>query len=128
MLTDYRRDMSCHLTKLGASFQKLYQRSVLARGVQRYHSYFNRSYLPPTIGEDKIWHYAETAPNLSKRRRTESTLASGHVTRYSNLKCQTASHRNTQFPRKLSNSQDLFQGLTRTQKQNQAYQLKAGSS
>ncbi|KZV43166.1 hypothetical protein F511_41044 [Dorcoceras hygrometricum] len=55
MLTDYIREMSSRtspsLTQASKSGTK---RSVLARGVQRYHSRLSRNCLPPEIGEDKL--------------------------------------------------------------------------
>ncbi|KZV39890.1 hypothetical protein F511_04530 [Dorcoceras hygrometricum] len=54
MLTDYRREMSSRSTFSSSRVSKKdTKRSVLARGVQRYHSYFSRSYIPSAIGEDK---------------------------------------------------------------------------
>ncbi|KZV48145.1 beta-glucosidase 40-like [Dorcoceras hygrometricum] len=55
MLTDYRTEMSSRtspsLTQASTTCTK---RSVFERGVQHYHSYFNRRCLPPAIGEDKV--------------------------------------------------------------------------
>ncbi|KZV23148.1 nuclear matrix constituent protein 1-like protein [Dorcoceras hygrometricum] len=46
-------DVLAHLTSFKQASKSSIKQSVLARGVQRYHSYFNRSYLPSAIGEDK---------------------------------------------------------------------------
>ncbi|KZV15647.1 hypothetical protein F511_38203 [Dorcoceras hygrometricum] len=47
-------DVLAHLTSFNQASKSSTKRSVLARGVQRYHSYFNRSCLPSAIGEAKI--------------------------------------------------------------------------
>ncbi|KZV34270.1 hypothetical protein F511_38109 [Dorcoceras hygrometricum] len=55
MLTDYRRDMSSRTSpSLTQASKSSTRRSVLARGVQRYHFGFSRICLPPAIGEDKF--------------------------------------------------------------------------
>ncbi|KZV35544.1 hypothetical protein F511_18353 [Dorcoceras hygrometricum] len=46
-------DVLAHLTSFKQASKSSTKRSVLARGVHRYHSHFNRSYLPSAIGEDK---------------------------------------------------------------------------
>ncbi|KZV24210.1 F-box/FBD/LRR-repeat protein [Dorcoceras hygrometricum] len=54
MLTEYKREMSSRTSLASSKRPNVYiQRSVSARGVQRYHSYFNRSCLPSAIEEDK---------------------------------------------------------------------------
>ncbi|KZV44636.1 hypothetical protein F511_26095 [Dorcoceras hygrometricum] len=53
MLTYYTREMSSCTSPSSSKHQKaISKRSVSARGVQRYHSYFNRSCLPSAIEED----------------------------------------------------------------------------
>ncbi|KZV30942.1 polyadenylate-binding protein 2-like [Dorcoceras hygrometricum] len=47
-------DVFAHLTSFTQASKSSTKRSFLARGVQRYHSYFRRSYLPSAIGEDKV--------------------------------------------------------------------------
>ncbi|KZV37687.1 hypothetical protein F511_38831 [Dorcoceras hygrometricum] len=47
-------DVFAHLSSFTQAFKSSTKRSVLARGVQRYHSYFSRSYLSSAIGEDKV--------------------------------------------------------------------------
>ncbi|KZV28514.1 putative LRR receptor-like serine/threonine-protein kinase [Dorcoceras hygrometricum] len=47
-------DVFAHLSSFTQASKISTKRRVLARGVQRYHSYFNRSYLPSAIGEDKL--------------------------------------------------------------------------
>ncbi|KZV55544.1 beta-glucosidase 2-like [Dorcoceras hygrometricum] len=47
-------DVFAHLTSFTQASKSSTKRSVLARGVQHYHSYFNRIYLPSTIGEDRV--------------------------------------------------------------------------
>ncbi|KZV15654.1 hypothetical protein F511_24360 [Dorcoceras hygrometricum] len=47
-------DVFAHLSSFTQASKSSTKRSVLARGVQHYHSYFNRSYLPSEIGEDKV--------------------------------------------------------------------------
>ncbi|KZV35267.1 protein IQ-DOMAIN 1-like [Dorcoceras hygrometricum] len=55
MLTDYTRDMSSRTSPASSKRPKaISNRSVSARGVQRYHSYFNWSCLPSAIEEDKV--------------------------------------------------------------------------
>ncbi|KZV42555.1 hypothetical protein F511_19909 [Dorcoceras hygrometricum] len=49
----HKGDVLEHLTSFKKASKSSTKRSVLARGVQRYHSYFNRSCLPSAIGEDK---------------------------------------------------------------------------
>ncbi|KZV49142.1 histone-lysine N-methyltransferase ASHR2 [Dorcoceras hygrometricum] len=66
MLTDYTREMSSRTSLASSKRPKaISKRSVSARGVQRYHSYFNRSCLSSVIKEDKILQqislYATTA-------------------------------------------------------------------
>ncbi|KZV30029.1 hypothetical protein F511_20891 [Dorcoceras hygrometricum] len=46
-------DVFAHLTSFTQASKSSTKQSVLARGVQRYHSYFRRSYLPSAIVEDK---------------------------------------------------------------------------
>ncbi|KZV26672.1 hypothetical protein F511_34607 [Dorcoceras hygrometricum] len=54
MLTDYTMEMSSHTSPASRKRSKtISKRRVSARGVQRYHSHFNRSYLPLAIEEDK---------------------------------------------------------------------------
>ncbi|KZV49818.1 hypothetical protein F511_44874 [Dorcoceras hygrometricum] len=43
-----------HLSSFTQASKSSTKRSVLARGVQCYNSYFGRSNLPSTIGEDKV--------------------------------------------------------------------------
>ncbi|KZV16511.1 hypothetical protein F511_26787 [Dorcoceras hygrometricum] len=47
-------DVFAHLTSFKQTSKVISKRSVSARGVQRYHSYFNRSCLPSAIEEDKV--------------------------------------------------------------------------
>ncbi|KZV34109.1 hypothetical protein F511_43318 [Dorcoceras hygrometricum] len=55
MLTDYTREMSSRTSPASRKRPKaISKRSVSVRGVQRYHSYINRSCLPSAIEEDKI--------------------------------------------------------------------------
>ncbi|KZV15834.1 hypothetical protein F511_07781 [Dorcoceras hygrometricum] len=55
MLTDYRRKMSSRISpSLTQASTSCTKRSVLARGVQCYHSRFSSSCLPPAIGEDRV--------------------------------------------------------------------------
>ncbi|KZV40254.1 hypothetical protein F511_19390 [Dorcoceras hygrometricum] len=55
MLTDYTREMSSRTSPTSSKRPKaISKRSVSARGVQRYHSYFNRSCLSSVIEEDKV--------------------------------------------------------------------------
>ncbi|KZV38697.1 Glycosyl hydrolases family 32 protein [Dorcoceras hygrometricum] len=52
---DYRRDMSSRSTSSSSQvFKRDTKRSILARGVQCYHSYFSRIYPPSAIREDKM--------------------------------------------------------------------------
>ncbi|KZV26377.1 hypothetical protein F511_38039 [Dorcoceras hygrometricum] len=54
ILTDYTREMSSHTSPASRKRPKaISKRSVSARGVQHYHSYFNWSCLPSAIKEDK---------------------------------------------------------------------------
>ncbi|KZV35496.1 histone-lysine N-methyltransferase ASHR2 [Dorcoceras hygrometricum] len=71
MLTDYTREMSLRTSSASSKRPKaISKRSVSARGVQRYHSYFNRSCLPSAIEE-----YKRTRPsslvNLTANRNWE---------------------------------------------------------
>ncbi|KZV07163.1 putative LRR receptor-like serine/threonine-protein kinase [Dorcoceras hygrometricum] len=50
----HKGDVFAHLSSFTQASKSSTKRSVLARGVQRYHSYFNRSCLTPEIREDKI--------------------------------------------------------------------------
>ncbi|KZV27929.1 hypothetical protein F511_30713 [Dorcoceras hygrometricum] len=50
----HKGDVLAHLTSFKQASKSSTKRSFLARGVQRYHSYFNRSCLPSTIEEDKV--------------------------------------------------------------------------
>ncbi|KZV44610.1 hypothetical protein F511_41246 [Dorcoceras hygrometricum] len=55
MLTDYTREMSSHTSPASRKLPKsISKQSVSARGVQRYHSDFNRSCLPSALEEDKF--------------------------------------------------------------------------
>ncbi|KZV41219.1 putative LRR receptor-like serine/threonine-protein kinase [Dorcoceras hygrometricum] len=47
-------DVFAHLSNFTQASKSSTKRSVSARGVQRYHSYFSRNCLPPAIGEDKV--------------------------------------------------------------------------
>ncbi|KZV14569.1 hypothetical protein F511_42449 [Dorcoceras hygrometricum] len=67
-------DVFANLSKLDASFQKLYQTKHLSK----------RSPALPLSLQSEL---SKTDPDLPKRRRTESTVASTQITRYSNLKC-----------------------------------------
>ncbi|KZV37619.1 protein IQ-DOMAIN 1-like [Dorcoceras hygrometricum] len=54
-LTNYKREMSSHTSPASSKCPKaISKRNVSARGVQRYHSHFNRSCLPSAIEEDKV--------------------------------------------------------------------------
>ncbi|KZV48291.1 oligopeptide transporter 1-like [Dorcoceras hygrometricum] len=48
-------DVFAHLSSFTQASKSSTKRSVLARGVQRYRSYFRRSYLSSAIEEDKVW-------------------------------------------------------------------------
>ncbi|KZV20420.1 wall-associated receptor kinase-like 15-like [Dorcoceras hygrometricum] len=50
----HKGDVFAHLSSFTQASKSSTKRSVLARGVQRYHSYFNQSCLPSAIGEDKV--------------------------------------------------------------------------
>ncbi|KZV23251.1 hypothetical protein F511_24615 [Dorcoceras hygrometricum] len=47
-------DVFAHLSSFTQASKSSTKQSVLARGVQRYHSYFGQSYLPSAIREDKV--------------------------------------------------------------------------
>ncbi|KZV53146.1 hypothetical protein F511_16481 [Dorcoceras hygrometricum] len=49
-----KEDVFAHLSNFTQASKSNTKRSVLARGVQHYHSYFDRSYLSSAIGEDKV--------------------------------------------------------------------------
>ncbi|KZV54091.1 hypothetical protein F511_36523 [Dorcoceras hygrometricum] len=47
-------DIFAHLSSFTQASKNSTKRSILARGVNRYHSYFSRGYLSSEIGEDKV--------------------------------------------------------------------------
>ncbi|KZV24365.1 hypothetical protein F511_19867 [Dorcoceras hygrometricum] len=56
------------------------KRSVSARGVQRYHSYFNRSCLPSEIEEDKLTLYCSVTTDLTTTAEHNHTATTADVT------------------------------------------------
>ncbi|KZV13861.1 hypothetical protein F511_44925 [Dorcoceras hygrometricum] len=81
MLTDYRREMSSHTSLASRKRSKaISKRSVLVRGVQHYHSYFNRRCLPSAIEEYKVEKDFKLVHQLGKveekfKRRIEYSLS-----------------------------------------------------
>ncbi|KZV47426.1 guanylate-binding protein 7-like [Dorcoceras hygrometricum] len=64
---DYTREMSSHTSPASRKRLKtISKRSISARGVQRYHSYFNRSCLSSAIEEDKNWEHLHRQLKLSQ--------------------------------------------------------------
>ncbi|KZV21622.1 hypothetical protein F511_17647 [Dorcoceras hygrometricum] len=71
----HKGDVFAHLSSFTQASKSSTKRSVLARGVQRYHSYFNRSCLSSAIGEDKISSKSEDQRLKSVSRSLTKTLS-----------------------------------------------------